>query len=78
MSTPSNAHQDNAHEATPPQQASPPPTDEPAPTNRAARRRKGKGLDPATAADGLHGSGPSPHARATPQGRRINRVRRTG
>jgi hypothetical protein len=79
MSTPSTAQQGSSHQTTPPQPAPPPPADEPTPTNRAARRRKGKGVDPATAADGHHGAaGGSAHARTTPQGRRINPVRRTG
>jgi hypothetical protein len=78
MSTPSTAQQGSSHQTNPPQPASPPPADEPPPTNRAARRRKGKGVDPATA-DGHHGAAGGPaHARTTPQGRRINPVRRTG
>ena len=73
MSTPSPAHEGSS-QPTPPAQAA----DQPAPTNRAARRRKGKGVDPALA-DGHHGSAAGPaHARTTPQGRRINPVRRTG
>jgi hypothetical protein len=79
MSTQSTAQQGSSRQTTPPQPASPPPADQPAPTNRAARRRKGKGVDPATAADGHHGAAGGPaHARTTPQGRRINPVRRTG
>jgi hypothetical protein len=79
MSTPSTAQQGSSRQTNPPQPASPPPADQPAPTNRAARRRKGKGVDPATAADGHHGAAGGPaHARTTPQGRRINPVRRTG
>ncbi|HEY0815735.1 MAG TPA: hypothetical protein VGE11_20875 [Pseudonocardia sp.] len=74
--------QQGAVQATPPAPVTAPPTaapDQPVPTNRAARRRKGKGIDPATAAEGYHGSaGRSGPARTTAQGRRVNPVRRSG
>jgi hypothetical protein len=48
----------------------------PVATNRAARRRKGKTIDPALRQHGLAGQASRAHTAA--QGRRINPVRRTG
>jgi hypothetical protein len=76
MSSQSTPQDPTPRQATTPQ---PPttPDDQPTPSNRAARRRKGKGVDPAVA--GHHGAAGQPGAaRATAQGRRINPVRRTG